>query len=237
MKVFYRYLIVTAVAGLLFLVLYRIFHKDNTVSTNNVAKIIKLQNDTTSHYRDKDDFEHATRIVVTDPNRSLVIAMYEDSLKKLAEKLGIAQSQITQFGQITTELKGSVRPVVVYVDSSKKRLNISWKDPYLSLFGTVSAEDAGSFINYSSRDTLDYIFHNKRQNIFQKLFNTPDQTFDVASRNKRVFIPNISSVIIPPAPDSHIKIGMYAGYGAQMNTKTNGISLGPQIGAGLIYKF
>lgn len=237
MKTFYKYLIVVAVAGLLFLIAYKLFNKDDEVSTNNVAEIIKLQNEPTKHYTDKEGIQHATHAVVTDPNRNLVIAMYQDSLKTLANKLGIAESQITQFGQINTELKMRLKPEVIYVDSSKKQLQLKYKDPYLDLFGIVSAENKDSYIDYTGRDTLRYVFHNNKQNFIQKLFKTPGQTFDVYTRNKKVSIPNVSAVIIPPAADSHLKFGFYTGYGAQLNTTTNGVTFGPQIGAGLTYKF
>lgn len=237
MKTVYKYIIAGAILGLLVLLTYKLFWPSPKVSTNNVANIIKLQQDTTIHVKDKHGSIHAESNVITDPNRNLVISMYKDSLDKLATELGIKEKQINQFGTINTELSERLVIATKFVDSSRSAIQVQGGDAYVTISGIVYTKEGTSYLDYSAKDTLNYVFFDKRQNIFQKLTQIPGQTFDVRSKNPKMYISNISSVIIPPAIDSHFKIGGYLGYGATLNTHTTTFTAGPQIGVGLLYKF
>lgn len=237
MNPLYKKFVIIAIAIIAIISLYFLFKPKPVVPIGNVAHIVKLQHDTTTHIKDINGKTHAENSVITDPNRGLVIAMYQDSIHKLAQQLHLKDNQINQFGTIVTSLNEKLKANVVVIDSTKNELQVTAGDNYVKIFGIIKPKDSTSFLDYSANDTLHYVFFNKKQNIFQKLTKIPEQTFDVMSSNPKMKINNVSSVIIPPAKESKIKFGFYGGYGLQLNTKTNVITAGPELGIGIVYKF
>lgn len=237
MKSLYKNSLIVIIVIATIISLWFILKPKPVIPIKNVSHIVKLQHDTTVHITDLSGKKHAENTVITDPNREVVLAFYQDSIHKLAQQLRLKDNQINQFGTIVTSLNERLKAKVIVVDSTKNQLQIQAGDNYIKIFGIVKPKDSTSFLDYLAKDTLHYVFFNKKQNIFQKLTQIPEQKFDVMSSNPKMIISNVSSVIIPPAKPSRFKLGLYGGYGLQLNTKTNSITAGPQLGAGILYNF
>lgn len=220
---------------LLVLLTHRVISPEKT-TTNNVAKLIALQQDTSKQYVNKAGKPATIVKVVTDPNAALVRVFYKKQIDSLAKLHDTDAESIKGFGQIITELRGEVVAKTRYRDTSRRVVDFSWTDGYTKFDGSTTLSDTPrTRLKYGVMDTLSYAFFNKKRNLLQKIFKDPTQMFDVSSRNPAARFQNTKSVMVPENQKSPIKVGLYGGYGASYYQQK--VVLGPQVGAGVTYNF
>ena len=168
-------------------------------------KTIEYLHDTLMQYKDAAGSEHAQR-ALTEAQLSVLKAAYKTQIDSLTDRVGIQAKQLQSVTSIGTKTEGKIKPdvdTIVQADSSRE-YSFQYSDKWLTLNGRIGA---GSFIDYSMRDSLIASVFFKRKNWLAK-----KQLFlDAFSLNPNAKVTGLNGYKIPYRIPGRLGIGPYVG--------------------------
>lgn len=180
--------------------------------------------DSTAHYRDLYNREHATRMLI-EADRASIELLYGRQLDSIAKAIGTPKKNIQAVTGLGTQTAASIVAMVkdtVYLDTNKTTHEIRYSDKWLWMQGKIGTQ---ALINYIIYDSLIITTHSKRKNLF-----APKEIFiDAYSLNPHTRINSITGFRVATYSPKRLGIGLHVGYGY------NGVQWAPNISIGLNY--
>jgi hypothetical protein len=200
-------LAVIAVLGILFVTGY--FDKKQAVQQLTTG--IKRKDDTTTHWRDLYNTEHASNISLQQDLQTTRI-IHEKELKEAAVRLNVKDKQIQNLNQFVATLQASFTAPVDTTRRGDTTASTIHVDPF-SVFNTFTIGDKQT-VNYKITVPIRLTQYWKRPHSFLGIrYGDPVNYIDGYSTNKNVRIDSLSNVRILAKPPGRWGVGPYFGYG------------------------
>lgn len=188
---------------------------------------VKHENDTTTHWRDKYNTEHANNIALQE-NLHTAQALHEQALAEVADRLQIRQKQVEGLQKMVATAKGRI---VTIVDSSRRgdtTASFIAQDP----FTTISGATVGNHeeVAYSVRVPIVLTPYWKRPYKFLGLeFGRIEHYIDGYSTNPSVVLDSLQDIRILSKQPGRWGAGPFVGL------MYNGNNFAPVLGLGITY--
>lgn len=185
---------------------------------------VKTQvNDSTTHYKDFANREHAQRMQVQ-AELAVADAFYGEIIDSLVKANKIKPKQLETFATVGTVSAGTVEAKVdtIHVDSGKA-VRLRYADEWVKITGIASKGKAT--IDYWIKDSLAVTSYWKRKGFWGRKVTY----IDAYSLNPKVSISGMQGVKITEERRKPFGISAYVGYGY------NGTQFQPSIGLALTY--
>lgn len=190
---------------------------DKNVTPADEIKEIKEK--PVTHYRDKDNIEHAEKPVVT-ADVSGINAFYDHVIDSLKKVIKAKDKDIKALAAASFSTTSTFTPVISYPDSSKAAIPaIEYSDKWLSIKG-----NAGGPWTYSVRDSLTFVAYTKRTGLFKK-----ELMLNAYAQNPNTHIAGLTGISVYKEKPNRFGLGLQLGY------HWTGEKFAPTIGVGLSY--
>lgn len=227
--IIYGFAITTLLGGLVYQMLTK-----PVKTENNVAEIIKLENTKPTIYTDKSGNSH-TQKEQTYLSKDYANLLLRKELDSIKIQMGVKDKQIVSLVTLKGEAVKYFEPIIITLRDSLQRVtssNINYKSEYFDLEGSLYPEPAQLTAKF--RDSLTLVFIKKKYGF---LHTKEKILVDAHSANKDMIYKNLRSYAVPETTNNKAKfgLGITGGYGVQFSNNT--LSYGPQITAGIQYRF
>jgi hypothetical protein len=172
-----------------------------------IALPIQNPNDSTSHYRDLYNRDHAEHQQAIADIKTLK-AYYPHIIDSVCKSLDIKSNALQSLAAIGMHSDNTVQILIdtVYVDSSHKQaLRLKYDDRWITLRGTISDNPE---IHYTTYDSLIITSYRKKTGWFKHAVYV-----DAYSLNPHSRIDGVTGIKVDQVIDKRFGIGPYIGYG------------------------